>query len=140
MYEGTLDKFMGDAVMGIFNAPLSQEDHVLRAVRAAAAMQRAIRDYHHGLGQERGLTFGVGVHVGEAVVGNVGMPDRMDYTAIGDTVNLAKRIQENTPGGKILMSDAVYEVVKNSVNATFYQELKVKGREQAVNTYELRST
>jgi adenylate cyclase len=109
-------------------------------VRAAAAMQRAIRDYHHSIGQERGLNFGVGVHVGDAVVGNVGMPDRMDYTAIGDTVNLAKRIQENTPGGKVLISDAVYEVVKDSVNAEFYQQLKVKGREQPVNTYELRST
>ena len=81
----------------------------------------------------------MGLHVGEAVVGNVGMSDRMDYTAIGDTVNLAKRIQENTPGGKILMSEAVYEATKNSINATFYQELKVKGREQPVNTYELRS-
>ena len=140
MYEGTLDKFMGDAVMGIFNAPLEQEDHTLRAVRAAAAMQRAIADYHQSIGQERGLSFGVGLHVGEAVVGNVGMSDRMDYTAIGDTVNLAKRIQENTPGGKILMSEAVYEATKNSINATFYQELKVKGREQPVNTYELRSS
>ncbi|MBN1220759.1 MAG: PAS domain-containing protein [Anaerolineae bacterium] len=139
MYEGTLDKFMGDAVMGIFNAPLTQEDHVLRAVRAAAAMQRAIKDYHHSIGEERGLSFGVGLHVGEAVVGNVGMSDRMDYTAIGDTVNLAKRIQENTPGGKILMSQAVYEATKDSINAIFYQEIKVKGREQSVNMYELRS-
>jgi adenylate cyclase len=140
MYEGTLDKFMGDAVMGIFNAPLAQEDHTLRAVRAAAAMQRAIFDYHHSIAEVRGLSFGVGIHVGEAVVGNVGMSDRMDYTAIGDTVNLAKRIQENSPGGKVLMSETVYEVVKDAVNAMFYQELKVKGREQPVNTYELRSS
>ncbi|MBN1991547.1 MAG: PAS domain-containing protein [Anaerolineae bacterium] len=139
MYEGTLDKFMGDAVMGIFNAPLRQDDHVLRAVRAAAAMQRAINDYHHSIGEERGLTFGIGLHVGEAVVGNVGMSDRMDYTAIGDTVNLAKRIQENTPGGKILVSEAVYQATKASINAVFYQEMKVKGREQPVNTYELRA-
>jgi adenylate cyclase len=86
------------------------------------------------------LIFGVGLHVGEAVVGNVGMSDRMDYTAIGDTVNLAKRIQENTPGGKILMSEAVYRATKNSINAMFYQEIKVKGREQPVNTYELRTS
>lgn len=139
MYEGTLDKFMGDAVMGIFNAPLEQEDHVLRAVRAASAMQRAIANFHSNVGREEGcLSFGVGLHVGEAVVGNVGMSDRMDYTAIGDTVNLAKRIQENTPGGKILISDAVYAVVKDSVKAVFYQEMKVKGREQPVKTYELK--
>lgn len=138
MYEGTLDKFMGDAVMGIFNAPLKQEDHVLRAVHAAAAMQRAITDYHRTLGEARGLQFGVGLHVGEVVVGNVGLSDRMDYTAIGDAVNLAKRIQENTPGGKVLMSDAVYEAVKDYINAIFYQEIKVKGREQPVKLYELR--
>jgi PAS domain S-box-containing protein len=138
MYEGTLDKFMGDAVMGIFNAPLSQPDHALRAVRAAAAMQRAIHDYHQSIGEERGLTFGVGLHMGEAVVGNVGMSDRMDYTAIGDTVNVAKRIQENSPGGTILMSEAVYKATKDSVNAIFYQELQAKGRQQPIATYELR--
>jgi class 3 adenylate cyclase len=138
MYEGTLDKFMGDAVMGIFNAPLSQPDHALRAVRAAAAMQRAVCDYHLSIGEVRGLSFGVGLHMGEAVVGNVGMSNRMDYTAIGDTVNVAKRIQENSPGGTILLSEAVYEASQDSVNATFYQELQVKGRQQTVATYELR--
>lgn len=137
MFEGMLDKFIGDAVMGIFNAPLEQSDHILRAVRAAAAMQRVITDYHKNIGEERGLTFGVGIHVGEAVVGNVGMSDRMDYTAIGDTVNVAKRIQENAPGGKILMSETVYQVVKNSVQAVFYQEMPLRGREQSVKTYEL---
>lgn len=137
MYEGTLDKFMGDAVMGIFNAPLKQEDHVLRAVRAAAAMQRAIADYHRNLDEARGLQFGVGLHVGEVVVGNVGMSDRMDYTAIGDAVNLAKRIQENTPGGKILMSSDVYHMVRDEVNADYYDEIKVKGRQQPVKIYEL---
>jgi adenylate cyclase len=138
MYEGTLDKFMGDAVMGIFNAPLEQEDHVLRAVRAAVAMQRMIADYHRDAGREQRLSFGVGLHTGEVVVGNVGMSARMDYTAIGDTVNLAKRIQENTPGGKVLISQAVYQAVRDSVKATLYKEMKVKGREQSVVTYELQ--
>ncbi len=137
MYEGTLDKFMGDAVMGIFNAPLEQEDHALRAVRAAVAMQRAIADYAYTNHQGNPLSFGVGLHIGEAVVGNVGMFDRMDYTAIGDTVNLAKRIQENSPGGAVLMSEAVYQEVKDSVKTIFYKEMKVKGREQPVNTYKL---
>jgi class 3 adenylate cyclase len=140
MFEGTLDKFIGDAVMGIFNAPLEQADHIMRAVRAAATMQRIIRDYHHNIGQERGLSFGIGLHVGEAVVGNVGMSDRMDYTAIGDTVNVAKRLQENAPGGKVLLSEAVYEVVKHSVKAVFYQEMQLRGRGQPVKTYELINT
>jgi class 3 adenylate cyclase len=138
MFEGTLDKFVGDAVMGVFNAPLKQEDHVLRAVRAAANMQRAINDYHHNIGQARQLSFGVGIHIGEVVVGNVGTSDRMDYTAIGDAVNVAKRIQENAPGGKVLLSEAVYNAVKQSVQATFYQEMKLRNREQPVLTYELQ--
>ena len=138
MYEGTLDKFMGDAVMGIFNAPLGQEDHVLQAVRAAVAMQRTIADYHRNADREQYPSFGVGLHTGEVVVGNVGMSTRMDYTAIGDTVNLAKRIQENTPGGKVLISQAVYEIVRDSVKATLYKEMKVKGREQSVVTFEVQ--
>ena len=139
-YEGTLDKFMGDAVMGVFNAPLEQDDHVLRAVRAAADMQRAIVEHNRCAGQGRCLSFGVGLHVGEVVVGNVGTFARMDYTAIGDAVNLAKRIQENTPGGKVLMSEAVFQAVADSVDAVLYKEMKVKGREQPVVTYELRLT
>ncbi len=139
-YEGTLDKFMGDAVMGIFNAPLRQDDHVLRAVRAAAAMQRAIEQHHQKIGKSRALQFGVGIHVGEVVVGNIGMSDRMDYTAIGDAVNLAKRIQENTPGGKVLMSEDVFQSVGGDVEAFYYEEIQVKGRQQPVKLYELRVT
>jgi len=137
MYEGTLDKFMGDALMGIFNAPLEQEDHVIRAVRAASALQRAINDYHHS-GAKHRLNFAVGVHVGDVVVGNVGMPDRMDYTAIGDAVNVARRIQEKTPPGKVLISEAVYRRVKDSVDVVYYAEMNVKGRKRPVRTYELR--
>ncbi len=137
-YEGTLDKFVGDAVMAIFNAPLPQPDHTLRAVRAALEMQRAIDKYHDMMAEYAPqLSFGVGIHVGEAVIGNVGTQSRMDYTAIGDAVNLAKRLQENTPGGRILLSAAAYERVKDSVNAVPYRELVVKGRETPEQTYEL---
>ena len=138
MYEGTLDKFMGDALMGIFNAPLEQEDHVLRAVRAGAALQRAVSDLHHHMSEEHRLSFGVGIHVGEVVVGNVGMADRMDYTAIGDAVNVARRIQEKAPSGKVLISESAYQVVKSSVDAIYYAEMRVKGRTQPVRAYELR--
>lgn len=137
-YEGLLDKFVGDAVMGIFNAPLEQPNHALLAAQAAIAMQTAIAEYHAEIGEpDRQLQFGVGLHVGDAVVGNVGLTDRMDYTAIGDTVNVAKRIQENTPGGKILMSDAVYALVKDSVEGLYHAELTFKGRVQPMATYEL---
>lgn len=137
-YEGTLDKFVGDAVMAIFNAPLPQPDHTLRAMRAALEMQRAITEYHRQMVDDiPQLSFGVGIHVGEAVIGNVGTQSRMDYTAIGDAVNLAKRLQENTPGGRILLSAAAFERVRDFVNAVPYQELVVKGRETPEQTYEL---
>jgi len=138
-YEGTLDKFMGDAVMAIFNAPLPQEDHALRAVKAAVAMQRAIADYHQQLGDERGLSFGVGINVGEVVVGNIGTTSRMDYTAIGDAVNLAKRLQENVSGGRILLSHSTYEQVKDHVRVKTLPPLKVKGRMEPEPVYELIS-
>jgi adenylate cyclase len=136
-YEGTLDKFMGDAVMAIFNAPLLQEDHVLRAVKAAVAMQRAIADYHQQLGEKRRLSFGVGINVGEVVVGNVGTKARMDYTVVGDAVNLAKRLQENVEGGCILLSQSTYERVKDHVRVKILPALKVKGRMEPEPVYEL---
>ncbi len=137
-YEGTLDKFMGDAVMAIFNAPLEQPDHPLRAVKAAATMQRNITEFNKVMGGYAAqLSFGVGIHVGEAVIGNVGTQARMDYTAIGDAVNLAKRIQENTPAGRILLSERAYICVKEHVHAIPHKNLSVKGRHAQEETYEL---
>jgi len=138
-YEGTLDKFMGDAMMAIFNAPLPQEDHALRAVKAAVAMQWAIADYHRQLSKARGLSFGVGINVGEVVVGNIGTKSRMDYTAIGDAVNLAKRLQENAGGGRILLSHSTYEQVKDHVSVRALPPLKVKGRMEPEPAYDLIS-
>jgi PAS domain S-box-containing protein len=138
-YEGLLDKFMGDAVMAIFNAPLPQKDHALRAVKAAVAMQQAIVDYHRGLGEKRGLSFGVGINVGEVVIGNIGTTARMDYTAIGDAVNLAKRLQENVDGGRILLSQSTYKRVKGQVRVKALPPLKVKGRMEPEPVYELIS-
>ena len=93
--EGTLDKFMGDAVMALFNTPLLQSDHILRAVRSALTMRAAVAYIHTQVPESLRLNYGIGIHTGDAVVGNVGTEQQMNYTAIGDTVNLAKRIQEN---------------------------------------------
>ncbi len=132
---GTLDKFMGDAVMALFNVPVPQPDHTLRAVRAALEIQRRIAEL-----EEQGrpaFRFGVGVHMGEAVAGNVGSPERLDYTAIGDAVNLAKRLQENAKGGQILLSAPAYREVSPWVEARPLGVVYVKGREEPVEVYEL---
>jgi adenylate cyclase len=133
--EGTLDKFMGDAVMAVFNAPLAQPDHVQRAVRAALTMQRTIANHNAAISSHQPLSFGIGVHVGEAVVGNIGTPQQMNYTAIGDTVNLAKRLQENAQGGQIILSQTAYEAVKDVAEVKELGKLPIKGRMEAAQTY-----
>jgi len=135
--EATLDKFMGDAVMAFFNAPLPQSDHTLRAVRSALAMQQAIASYNANVVSHRQLSFGIGIHVGHAVVGNIGTAQQMNYTAIGDTVNLAKRLQEKAQGGQIILSQAVYEAVKDIVTVEDLGIITVKGRSTAEHVYSL---
>ena len=135
--EGTLDKFMGDAVMALFNAPLPQPDHTLRAVRAALTIKEAIANFHQELDSEVQLNFGVGINVGEAVVGNVGTAELMNYTAIGDSVNLAKRLQENAEAGQILLSQSTYDAVREHVRVRALKPIKVKGRSGTEPVYEL---
>jgi adenylate cyclase len=136
-HGGMLDKFLGDAVMGLFNWPESQEDHALRAVKAALKMVRDITMYHQHRETRSILSFKVGINVGEAVVGNIGIPQRSDYTAIGDSVNLAKRLQEYAAPGQILLSQSAYERVKRLAEATPLEPIQVKGRRALENVYEL---
>ncbi len=136
---GMLDKFVGDAVMGLFNWPESQEDHPLRAVKAASKMVKDIAAHHQQQRTDALLNFKVGINVGEAVVGNIGVPQRSDYTAIGDSVNLAKRLQESAQPGQILLSQTTYDRVKGSVDVVPLESMKVKGRETPEKVYELRA-
>lgn len=136
-YEGTLDKFMGDAVMGIFNAPLEQKDHTLRAAKAALEMQAAVTQLHKQLPKSLCLKYGVGIHTGDAVVGNVGTEQQMNYTAIGDAVNLAKRLQENAAGGQIILSTAAHTRIKGYARANRIARLQVKGRRAMEDVWEL---
>lgn len=138
-YDGTLDKFIGDATMAIFNAPLLLEDHPMQAVKAAWAMKEGSSVVEDKLLERFGLEvkFGIGVHTGTAVFGNIGSKTRMDYTAIGDTVNTAARLESNAKPGQILISDATYAFVKDRVSVNSLGEIKVKGKEQGIGVYEL---
>jgi adenylate cyclase len=138
MQQGVIDKFMGDAVMALFNAPIRpQADHALRAVRTACAMRSDIRAYHETVPQADRLQFGIGVHTGEAVVGNVGSPDRLDYSAMGDSVNIAKRLQEVAGASQILISEDTYRLVKDKVEVKQLGPIVVEGRSQQTQVYEL---
>lgn len=134
--EGTLDKFQGDAVMAFFNAPEDQPDHAYRAADAAMALQRAVAERNLSLDGEA-LTFGVGVHLGEVVVGNVGTDRAMNYTAIGDTVNVAKRLQERALPGQVLITAQIYDCIYNRVEAKSVGDLTIKGRREPVQVFEL---
>lgn len=138
-YNGTLDKFIGDATMAIFNAPLDMEDHAFKAVQSAWAMREGSEVLRAKLEEKfgRSVQFGIGINTGYAVVGNIGSKARMDYTAIGDTVNTAARLESNSKPGQILLSESTYERVKDRIQATSLGEIKVKGKEQGVPIYQL---
>jgi PAS domain S-box-containing protein len=136
-HEGTVDKFLGDAVMAWFNAPLPQPDHTLRAVKSALAIRAAISALHAEMPMETHLDFGVGIHYGEAVLGWIGTEKRLEYTAISDSVNTAKRIQENCAKNQILISLDAYERVKDQIEAKPFVPLSVKGKTQPIEVYEV---
>ena len=130
---GTLDKFIGDAAMAFWGAPLPQEDFVMKAVRAAADMVKGSQALSRQLMEKYGRTvsFGIGVHVGEAVVGNIGSPERMDYTAIGDTVNTSARLEANAPAGTIYISRAVADALEGRIRVTSLGDsIKLKGKQE----------
>lgn len=135
--EGTIDKYLGDAVMAWFNAPIPQPDHTLRAVRAALSMRAAVQRLTHTLPPEYHLQFGAGIHFGEAVLGLVGTEKRLDYTAVGDSVNLAKRIQENSAANQILLTEAAYTQVAEHVVARPLGPITVKGKREPIDIYEI---
>ncbi|HEY5762925.1 MAG TPA: adenylate/guanylate cyclase domain-containing protein [Rhodocyclaceae bacterium] len=141
--DGTLDKFIGDAIMAFWGAPLPRAEHAALAVEAALAMADKLIEFKAELG-ELGENFdiGIGVHSGPAVVGFLGSSQRLDYTAIGDTVNLASRIEGQTKGiARVLVSDAT-RIACEACSQTFefidHGEFTVKGRAQAVRLFEPR--
>jgi adenylate cyclase len=112
-YEGTVNQFTGDGIMALFGAPIAHEDHAVRAVAAALAMQKAVRHYADTLRAQRGVDFAVriGINTGPVVVGKIGDDLRMDYTAQGETVNLAARLQQVAPPGGTRLSEATMRLV-----------------------------
>jgi PAS domain S-box-containing protein len=135
--EGTVDKFLGDAVMAWFNAPIPQTDHTLRAVRAAVALRDSVLRLHAELPPEDKLSFGVGIHYGDAVLGLIGTEKRLEYTAIGDSVNTTKRLQENAGKNQIVISREAYERVKDYINVIQMEPMTVKGKRESIPVYEI---
>ena len=135
--SGTIDKYMGDATMALFNAPNDVPDHALKAVKAAWAMKQGSDNLREEILREYGidLQFGIGVNTGSAVVGNMGSDFRMDYTAIGDTINTTARLEENAEKGQIIISDATYQKVKDHVEVDELGTINVKNKKIGIVIY-----
>ncbi|MBQ4068180.1 MAG: adenylate/guanylate cyclase domain-containing protein [Lachnospiraceae bacterium] len=136
-HGGTLDKFIGDATMAVFNSPFDTEDYVYKAILAAWDIVQGGNKIEEQFVKKYGkhVGFGVGVNCGPAVVGNIGCEFRMDYTAIGDTVNTAARLEANAPRGTVYISDAVYKQVKDRITVEDVGEIPLKGKSKGVFVY-----
>ncbi|MFS0516914.1 GAF domain-containing protein [Nostoc sp. UIC 10607] len=141
-YEGTLDKFIGDALMAVFGAPLPlTENHAWRAVQSALDMRQRLEEFNQRriIQAQPQIRIGIGISSGEVVSGNIGSRKRMDYTVIGDGVNLSSRLEAVTKdyGCDILLSEFTYQLCSDRIWVRQLDKIRVKGKHQAVNIYEL---
>jgi adenylate cyclase len=136
---GTLDKYLGDGIMVLYGAPFLAGDDALRATKTAMEMQRALADLNrqwHSRGQSP-LSIGIGINTGPVTAGYIGSAKRMDYTVIGDAVNLASRLCSNAAGGQILVSESTYLQLNGSIPGRRLEPIRVKGKETPVELHEV---
>jgi class 3 adenylate cyclase len=137
---GTIDKFIGDSVMAYFGAPVQQSDHALRAVSAAIDILDRVEERNRPARESSDpstvpVEVGIGIHTGVVVVGNIGSDRRMDFTAVGDAVNVAHRLEKLARPGEILVSEAVQRIVRAEQRLRFEGERQLSGREEPVHVY-----
>jgi len=135
--KGTLDKYLGDAIMAFYGAPIPSLNSSEQAVRTACAMQQRFAEMYEVTPGMQSLGLGIGICTGEAVVGNIGSEQLMDYTVIGNTPNTAKRLQENARAGKILIDEHTYNEVQLLIEGRSIAPLNLKGRSELVPAYEV---
>jgi len=140
-YEGTVNQFLGDGVMALFGAPIAHEDHVRRAVQAALAIRQVLEAYRHDLERDRGIHFRVrqGLNTGLVVVGSIGSDLRMDYTAVGDTTNVAARLLQTAEPGQIVVSEPVHHLVEGFFDTQSLGECTLKGKAETVRAWNVLS-
>jgi adenylate cyclase len=141
---GVVDKYIGDAIMAVFGAPVPKPEDPVNAVRAAVKMRRRLAELNAHLAArgQTPLRTGIGIHTGEVVAGNIGSERRMEYTVIGDAVNLASRLESSTKdlGVNVLISEDTYALTRHAIEARPVREITVKGRAKPVMTYEVLGT
>ncbi len=136
-YDGMINKFGGDSVMAIWNVPIENKGHALSAIKAAIYAQRAIAEWQEKETTLPKMEFGIGINTGEAVAGNMGSEDRLEYSVIGDTVNTAARLASAAPGGKVWIGANTFKQAKDDVTTKPLDPLTVKGKREPVEAYEV---
>jgi class 3 adenylate cyclase/tetratricopeptide (TPR) repeat protein len=141
-YEGTINQFTGDGVMALFGAPVAHEDHAQRACYAALSVQKAIGEYEEKMKKDTGIEFKmrIGINSGHVIVGSIGDDLRMDYTAVGDTTNLASRMESAASPGNVLVSKNTHRLVKDFFEFEIPSEIDVKGKDELQEAYGLLRT
>lgn len=143
-HNGTIDKYIGDAIMAFWGAPVRTEDHAERAVLAAVEMLEGLKEVNQTL-KDRGfdleVKIGIGINTGVATIGNIGSEQKKNYTVVGDTVNLSSRLESITKEYKtpLIFSEYTYNKIKNTIDGRLLGNVKVKGREQPVDIYTVKS-
>ncbi len=136
-YDGTLDKYIGDGLMAVFGAPMQKEDDAARAILTALDMKAYLQEIRENNGGEKQLDIRIGINTGRVVAGNIGSPKRMDYTVIGDPVNLAARLEALAEPNQILIGEKTYELVKDRFEIREVGEREVKGKSTKIKVYEV---
>lgn len=135
-HKGSVNKFIGDSVMAIYNAPLDQADHALNAVKTGVKLLKEL-ERHNKANPDRKFNLRIGINTGPAVAGNVGTPQRMEYTVLGDTVNVAARLGKFPQINKVIVGEATYTKVKGFYQGKDLGENAIKGREKSMHAYEI---
>jgi class 3 adenylate cyclase/tetratricopeptide (TPR) repeat protein len=140
-YEGTVTQFLGDGIMALFGAPIAHEDHAQRAVHAALGIGKALEPLREDLQRRRGIAFDVrqGINTGLVVVGSIGSDLRMDYTALGDTINVAARLEQAADPGRIVISEVTHRLVSGYFHTRPLGQLLLKGKTDPVHAWEVIS-
>jgi adenylate cyclase len=136
-HDGTLDKYIGDGMMAVFGAPIVKEDDAERAIRAAKEMVNEMKSLMKDAGDERKFTIRIGINTGWVMAGNIGSPKRMDYTVIGDAVNVASRLESMAQPNQILIGEGTYRLVKDKFNIRAVGPKQVKGKREEIRVYEV---
>src|SRR2546429_4394885 len=139
-YEGTINQFLGDGFMALFGAPIAHEDHARRGVLSALALQRTLKEADLGKSYGEACQFRMGLNSGLVVVGSIGDNLRMDYSAIGDTTNLAARLQQLAEPGTLLVSESTTRLVQGAVRLEALAPVEVKGKTEPVTPYKIIGT